>query len=231
MNSSLLTVYKSPYSKIRLGKDNDGGYICAVLPDVDYTLLLSGGIGDDISFEEDFLIKYPNAKCFAFDKSIEKLPKENNRIKLFSKNIGYENNDEINNLHQYLNENNEYIFVKMDIEGGEIPWIKSLAENHLNKIEQMIIEFHSPFNDEKIFEIINKYFYLIHFHGNSFCGLVNNEGINMPNVFECTYLNKRYFSEEPELNTDVIPSPLDMTNILGYEEIQLNYPPFVHFNK
>ena len=58
MNPSLLTVYQSPYSKIRLGKDYDGGYIIADIPDIKYQLILAGGINNDISFEQDFLKKY-----------------------------------------------------------------------------------------------------------------------------------------------------------------------------
>jgi hypothetical protein len=45
-----LTVYTSPYNKIRLGKDNDGGYIICDIPNVNYDISLSGGIDKDISF-------------------------------------------------------------------------------------------------------------------------------------------------------------------------------------
>ena len=47
---------------------------------MNYTTLLAGGISDDISFEEDFINKYPNVKAFAFDGTISALPKENNNI-------------------------------------------------------------------------------------------------------------------------------------------------------
>ena len=55
MNPSVLTVYKSPFTKLRLGKDNDGGYIIAEIPNVNYKTVLSGGIDNDISFEEKYL--------------------------------------------------------------------------------------------------------------------------------------------------------------------------------
>jgi hypothetical protein len=54
MNPNDLTVYKSPFPKIRLGKDNDGGYIIADVPNAHYTTLLAGGIQGDISYEESF---------------------------------------------------------------------------------------------------------------------------------------------------------------------------------
>jgi hypothetical protein len=40
-------------------------------------------------------------------------------------------------------------------------------------------------------------------------------------------LHKKYFTEEPELNTDLIPSSLDMKNI-DADEIHIDYPPFVN---
>ena len=85
MNPSVLTVFKSPFEKKRLGKDNDGGYIIAEIPNIKYTTLLAGGIDDDISFEEDFLKKYAVDNAYAFDGTINKLPKENTQITFIKK--------------------------------------------------------------------------------------------------------------------------------------------------
>ena len=228
MNPQVLTVYKSPFRKLRLGKDYDGGYIIAEIPNISYTTLLAGGIERDISFEEDFINKYPNVKSFAFDGTIDNLPKENSNITFIKKNIGFENNEHFTNLHDIINTNTS-IFIKMDIEGGEIPWIKSLNNEQMNKFEQIVMEFHFPFSDNEIdvFDKINNNHYLIHFHGNNCCGVRNHNGVDIPNVFECTYLHKKYFLEIPALNTDLIPSVLDMKNT-GNEEIYINYPPFVN---
>lgn len=228
MDPSVLTVYKSPFPKIRLGKDFDGGYIIADIPNVKYSLLIAGGIDNDVSFEEDFVKKYTNTKCFAFDGTINNLPSENENITFIKKNIGCENSDTITNLNYIVNENKD-IIVKIDIEGAEIPWIKSLSDEQINKFEQLVIEFHFPFTDNEInvFDKINKNHYLINFHGNNCCGTRQHNGIVIPNVFECTYLHKKYFTSVPELNTDAIPGVLDMKNT-GNEEIYINYPPFVN---
>jgi hypothetical protein len=228
MNPQVLTVYKSPFEKLRIGKDNDGGYIIADIPNVKYNILLAGGIETDISFEEDFINKYPNVKTFAFDGTINNLPKQNNNITFIKKNIGFENNPRVTNLHDIINANNS-IFIKMDIEGGEIPWIKSLSNDQMNKFEQIVMEFHSPFSNNEIdvFDKINKNHYLIHFHGNNCCGVRNHRDVIVPNVFECTYLHKKYFTEVPALNTDLIPGVLDMKNTSN-DEIYINHPPFVN---
>uniref|UniRef100_A0A6C0HB99 Methyltransferase FkbM domain-containing protein n=1 Tax=viral metagenome TaxID=1070528 RepID=A0A6C0HB99_9ZZZZ len=228
MDPSVLTVYKCPFTKLRLGKDYDGGYIIAEIPNVNYTIFLAGGINDDISFEEGFIDKYPNIQTFAFDGTINNLPKENSNITFIKKNIGFENNEHVTNIHDIIDVN-ECIFVKMDIEGGEIPWIKSLSDDQMNKFEQIVMEFHNPFTDAEIdvFDKINKNHYLIHFHGNNCCGVRNHNGVIIPNVFECTYLHKKYFTNVPELNKDLIPSILDMKNTSN-DEIYINHPPFVN---
>ena len=233
MNPNDLTVYKCPFPKIRLGKNNDGGYIIADVPNAHYKTLLAGGIQGDISYEESFIEKYPFVKVFAFDGTVNCLPKENPKIHFIKKNIGSENNDETTNLHDII-DTNESIFVKMDIEGSEIPWIKSLRDDQMNKFEQIVMEFHYPFSDNEVgvFDKINKNHYLIHFHGNNWCkyhnptGVRIHGGVTIPEVFECTYLHKKYFV--PELNKEPIPSPLDMKNTEIYDEIYINYPPFVN---
>ena len=37
MNPSVLTVYKSPFEKKRIGRDYDGGYIISEIPDIKYS--------------------------------------------------------------------------------------------------------------------------------------------------------------------------------------------------
>jgi hypothetical protein len=227
MDPSVLTVYQCPYPKKRLGKDYDGGYIIADIPGVTYQLILAGGIQNDISFEEDFVKKY-GSRCVAFDGTIPALPKKNNKIEFIKKNIGKDNTTTVTNLHDLIDAN-ENIFVKMDIEGGEIPWIKSLSDTQMNKFNQIVMEFHKPFSNNEIdvFDKINKNHTLVHFHGNNCCGIIKHKTVEIPNIFECTYIHKKFFVKSPILNTDSIPSKLDMKNT-GRPEIQINHPPFVH---
>ena len=79
-----LLLYNSPFSKKRIGKQNDGGYVISNLPDT-YDLFLSGGIANDNTFENDFLLEYPNIPCYAFDGTISELPQSNNKIVFIKK--------------------------------------------------------------------------------------------------------------------------------------------------
>jgi endonuclease/exonuclease/phosphatase family metal-dependent hydrolase len=228
MDPQVLTVYKSPFNKIRLGKANDGGYVVADIPNVKYELLLAGGISDDISFENDFINNYNPTLCVALDGTINGLPSgAHNKIRFFKKNIGIKPDEA--NLHDIINVHNS-IFVKMDIEGGEIPWVNSLNESHLNKMDQIVMEFHFPFsaNENRAFNLLNKYFYLIHFHPNNCCGKRRHNGVIIPNVFECTYVHKKHFTLQPELNTESIPTNIDMCNLTDFDDIYIKHKPFVH---
>jgi len=228
MDPSALTVYACPFSKKRLGKEYDGGYVIAEIPDAKYSMLLAGGIAHDISFEEDFVKKF-NVRCVAFDGTIAGLPSKNSTIEFVKKNIGSENTNDVTNLHDIIAAYNN-IFVKMDIEGGEIPWLLSLNDDQLNKFDQIIMEFHNPFTsrEAEVFNKINKNHVLVHFHANNCCGSRNHKGVSIPNIFECTYVHKKFITSPLVLNKDKIPSPIDMKNVHYNDEIYISHPPFVN---
>lgn len=222
-----LTVFESPFAKTRIGKENDGGYIVANIPDIKYSVLLSGGISNDISFENNFIETY-KTECFAFDGSVGSITSKNINFK--SQYISMKETNNTTNLHSYIDKY-EKIFIKMDIEGAEIEWISSLNENHFNKIEQMVIEFHRPFSDEaqKNLNRLSEFFKLIHLHPNNCCGSSIRGNVSIPEVFECTYLHNRYFDmSNLKLNKEELPSALDMKNVLNNPEISINHPPFVN---
>ena len=227
MEPILLTVYQCPFQKMRIGREADGGYVIAVIPNQTYDLLLSGGISDDISFEEHFLQVYDQTKCIALDGTVNQLPTTNDRIMFIKKNIGKFNTAELTNLHDII-ESYKSIFVKMDIEGAEIDWLKSLTEDHLNKFDQIVMEFHYPFTekDNEAFRKLNVNHALIHFHGNNNCGVRNIEGLNIPNVFECTYIHLKFINKL-ELNKESLPTIYDRPNFNHNPEIFLDYAPFV----
>ena len=219
-----LTVYKSPFTKIRIGQPHAGGYIIADIPDIKYDILLSGGIDTDILFEYDFVSKY-NSLCYAYDGTIDSIDIHHSNITFIKKNINFYVDNLNTNLHDEINSYSS-IFIKMNIEGGEYAWIESLRTEHLSKFEQIVIEFHHALSKSNIIKKINNTHYLIHFHGNNCCSTSTYQGIKLPDIFQCTYLHKKYFTTI-ELNTDNIPSILDTNDTIG-PDIFINYPPFVN---
>lgn len=228
---SSLQVHESPFPLIRIGRNHDGGY--AICKDFTYDGFISGGINDDISFEEHFISLYPNLICYAFDGTIEDIPPTlaSGNIKFTKKNIGGYNNDSLTNLHDII-DNHRELFVKMDIEGGEYDWLESLSPEQMSNIKQLVIEFHKILDDPKrlrMIEKLSKTHWLVHYHANNYGGLRVVDGITIPDAFECTYINKKLVNTQtlPCNNTPIPDSSIDQINNPQSRDIALNHYPYV----
>ena len=230
----LLKVYQFD-NKLRLGECGDGGYVFGELNE-EYDCYISAGVSNEESFSRDFINKYNMNKnnCFAFDGTIHDYPYNyTSEITFIKKNINSFNDDNNTNL-SFLIEQYNNIFLKMDIESGEYPWLLSITEEQLNKFRQITIEFHGinddswgySYNDKiKCFQKLANTHYLIHAHGNNYAGIRNN----IPDVIELTYVNKNYFTSTPELNSQKLPiANLDFPNRSNGADYDLNFPPFVN---
>lgn len=235
-NLELLKVYNYD-KKIRIGRNTDGGYVIAELDDGKYDCYISAGISSEESFSRDFIQKYNMNKdnSFGFDGTINEYPYRYTKdITFIKKNINGFNDDDNTNLF-FLIEKYNNIFLKMDIEGGEYPWLLQLDNTQLNKFKQIVIEFHGititdngwncNYNNKmRCLEKLTNTHYIIHAHGNNFSTVVNK----IPNVIELTLVNKKYFNSIPELNTRPLPiKRLDFPNNTGKAEIDMNFYPFV----
>lgn len=232
-NLELLQVYNFD-KKVRCGSNCDGGYVLAQL-NGGYDCYISAGVSNEESFSRDFIDKYNmnENNSFAFDGTIDSYPYHyTNKINFMQKNINSFNDDNHTNL-SFLTDTYNNIFLKMDIEGGEYPWLLNINEPQLNKFKQIVIEFHGITNDGwgcnyndkiKCLEKLSKTHYIVHAHGNNHGPVVNN----IPDVIELTYINKNYFNTPPELNAQPLPiSNLDYSNNSSLNDINLNVYPFV----
>ena len=140
-----LKIFETLYKKVRIGSPNDGGYVVMELPGT-YDVLISGGIGKDVTFEQQMMQLNPDIQtCLAFDGTINFLPCENKdpKIKFYRQNLGASNNSRICNLSQHLKDVRN-AFLKIDIEGHEFRLLSSLYMHDLLKnVKQLIVEFHT----------------------------------------------------------------------------------------
>jgi hypothetical protein len=230
----LLKVYNFD-KKIRFGENADGGYVLGELDEV-YDCYISAGISNEESFSRDFINKYNmnEYNSFGFDGTISNYPYNyTNKISFIKKNINTFNDDNNSNLSYLINKYNN-IFLKMDIEGGEYPWLLSIDESQLAKFKQIVIEFHGITNNSwgcdydnkiKCLQKLSNTHFIIHAHGNNHGPVVNN----IPDVIELTYVNKKYFNTTPELNSTQLPiANLDYPNYYLLNDIDLNFYPFVN---
>ncbi len=224
--------------KIRLGSKFDGGYVIGLIPGT-YDCYISAGVFNEESFSRDFikLFKMNKNNSFAFDGTIDNYPYNYTRdITFIKKNINNVLNDSNTNLLPLIN-NFKNIFLKMDIEGGEYPWLLSLETEHLKSFKQIVIEFHglnddswnSSYDDKiKCFEKLSKTHYIIHAHGNNHAKLTGK----IPNVIELTYIRKDLYNLDNYPNKNPLPNkyldyPCDYLNPSN-PEVDLNFYPFVN---
>jgi len=229
--------------KFRCGCEQDGGYVVADLANLlssteasPYDCYISAGVSTEESFSRDFIERYQMTEynSFAFDGTIHAYPYDyTNKIAFIRKNIGALNDDAHTNL-SYLMEKYGRIFLKMDIEGGEFPWLMSLNTDHLRRFRQIILEVHGVFTDEyecmyqdklACYKKLADTHYLVHVHGNNYSYMSHG----VPLVMELTYVNKELFDVPPPLNTTAFPiHGIDFPNNPRAKDMVLDRPPFCH---
>jgi len=228
---NLLKVYQFN-KKIRFGIQQDGGYVIADLDNTIYDCYISAGVSNEESFSRDFINHYKTKKenNYAFDGTIQDYPYQyTQEINFIKKNIDPNNSETTSNLKDLFQRYHQ-TFLKMDIEGAEIPWLQSLTTEELNKCKQIVIEFHGITDDgwgsslEKklqCFEKLNNTHYIVHAHGNNYGKIVDK----LPYVIELTYVNKNYFTNTPPFHSINNPLPqamLDYPNNPARPDIDLS---------
>ena len=227
---------------------------CEAVASTEYDCYISAGVSNEESFTRDFIARFGGGSgvggvgggggcdlnetnCFAFDGTIEAYPVQyTDKITFFKKNIGglAEDTDSETNLLFLLNTYSR-VFMKMDIEGGEYPWLLRMSLDDLRKIKQLVIEFHGITGDgwgcsyeDKVrcLAKLAETHYIVHAHGNNH----SHTAHKIPDVIELTCILKSCWSEgeAPVLNTTPLPiAGLDFPNMRWRGDYDLNLYPFV----
>ncbi len=227
----LLTPIDSGIELVRIGGDHDGGYL---LPnDMEgITLCFSPGVDDTVSFELDCLTR--GIRSFLADFSVDAPPIELKGCRFTKKFVGAVNNDKFMSLDQWVADSlaetlEADLILQMDIEGAEYETLLSTSRNTLTKFRILVIEFHhiESIRDRIFFQIvlstlqrIKENFEVVHVHPNNCCGITSINGVEVPNVFEVTFLRRdRIKSKKPVMN---LPHPLDQPNVAS--RIDITFP-------
>lgn len=204
---------------IRLGKDNDGGYIVNSEDVKDTQTLISLGINTDWSFEEQFT-HINNCEILGFDGTVDIETQE--KIKTFFKdkntfqlkNIG-KKEDQIT-LNSIIKNK---CFLKCDIDGGEYDILDEIIIN-TKKFTGMAIEFHDiqkQDNYNLITNFISKINQkLIHIHVNNWNYFITDQGC-IPDVIELSFTS----SDNIFLRDVKLPHVLDMPNCPDRDEFKI----------
>ena len=209
---------------IRIGKDHDGGYLVNKEDISKSKSLLSFGINDDWSFEEQFL-GINNCPLYGYDNSVnDDMLKGKNlqeaHQKFFqgtkhhiSKNVGKYNTINEISFKDTLENKGSDIFLKCDIEGSEYDILDDIISN-TKLFSAIVMEFHEINNFAKFNELthfISKIDQkLVHIHINNYTYLEIGKGQSyVPSVIELTFTSSPNISYKRNIK---LPNVLDMPN-------------------
>ena len=194
------------------------------------------GIDTDISFEDEFSRIYQKPS-FGFDCGIEGI-KTNSELTTFVRQCIandqylYDPKNTDGNISTFseqikqLGLNNKKVFIKMDIEGAEYEAFEDIYSHHQN-ITGIALEIH--FNKKyqfakavNLLKYLQRDFYLVHVHGNNGCKKFNAKNMkgSLTTVVELTLINKSLVSMAKLSENQAHPTPLDMPNTKGVEDVK-----------
>lgn len=179
----------------------------------------------DISFEEDFTIRY-NKHVFLYTQVI--LQSNNDKITIIHKDTF----DSINDSIKHNNHTNKNLLLKIDVGDYAIDLLNDLDNETLNKFTQILLTVYDLYDGKikknkkrlNVFKKLNDSFYLVHIYAN------NN---NKPRIFDnhmiqpsfkLTYIRKNLICNEHVMKSnEEFPTNLDVKKNIDRNDIEFKY--------
>ena len=228
------------FNKIRVGLDNMNGFV--IYDNIKHiTKLYSFGISDDYSFGNIFAKEANDCECYLYDETKNNdnrtLPEINNhklmkRVHRIKENISKKTSLE-DFIKKNKDENNNKMFLKLDIEGEEWDLLEKTPQTVLEQFEQIAIEFHWLDNLNDVFKKIEcmkkltEKFIMYHAHANN-NGFINNVGrVKVPTMLQISMIRKDLVGNEKITITNTsFPTNLDSPNNQNRPDLNLKFYPF-----
>ena len=235
-----ITVYDcSDKTMVRVGNANDGGYVvlqelCEKAP-----MLYTFGVGDDVSFELDFVRRWSTTRVKLNDPTIEKLPVEHVNFDFRRRSLG----------RGYVGFGGAPwdAMLKVDVEWDEWEALLYLSMKDLHKFSQILIELHFAHAEpragltgyfqslyqramnesnrglfvmyEEALRKLTEYHFIYHAHANNSLPVINVGGHQLPPLLELSLVRRdlakrgvRYAGSLPRLELDA-PNKTDCEDI------------------
>jgi len=209
---------------IRLGAQNDGGYL---IPDdlVGISACFSPGVSSISDFEKD--CANLGIEVFLADRSVNGPAVKDKSFHFTKKFIGSFSNEEFMRIDDWvlssLPNNSDDLMLQMDIESFEYETIISMSEEIQKRFRIMVIEFHQldqlwnrPFSTLAIraFKKLLQTHKCVHIHPNNIANTQTLNGIEIVTTMEFTFFRKDRIQNERLRN--VFPHSLDADNCTKY---------------
>ena len=221
---------------IRVGRNNDGGYV--MLDNFDnksVSAAYSFGISNDVSWDEAMAAR--GVEVYMFDHTITKLPKDNPKFHFFRKGVtGYLKSEHVETLSDLLIKNGHAesndLILKMDVEACEWDVFLQTPSSVIDQFAQIVIELHElcPVRGDAHHRAvvdslskINLTHQSIHVHANINCTPIWIGGKILPDLMEITFIRRKDVEGRLVENTRMFPTALDQPTYEGLPDLQLGY--------
>lgn len=231
LDSSLNFLQPLDVELVRLGINQDGGYVIPKIALQQSSALLSLGLGDDWSFEEAWANIKTNDPIYVYDGAIDYNNWGPVHYELYRQFFGYRATHTAHNVSRMPGDwtfeqahsplVDHQVFLKIDIEGCEYQIIEEI-NNIAAGVTGIAVEFHGT-SGRQMFcnsvQELQKNFDIVHIHGNNTSPLSYDQ---LPEVLEISLLNKNLCTTATK-RTEVYLPGLDFPNNPGDEEYVLYF--------
>jgi hypothetical protein len=167
----------------------------------DADVLYNYGVGNEISFEEEFLTHYPGKTVRAFDHTIEQLPVTALPINFYKEGLGACqccDCDSFENHVRKYGDTEKKILLKIDVEGSEYEYFSSKNSQILkNNVYGIILEIHQiDSHQQELLTILGNIaedFACVHLHNNNCGEMCVLDGYLIASVIEISWVNKKLY--------------------------------------
>ena len=207
-------------TKVRLGSNNDGGYIVnqTILDKAD--VLYTYGVEYNCDFELDFHNR-TYKPVHLYDHTVD-FTHPNDNLIFHKEGLSHIKENDKKHFFDHLKENGDEdknVFLKIDVEGAEYEFFENTNIEELSKnVIGIVLEIHwtgdvNGYRSRatKILEKITNHFTLTHLHGNNSAPMIGSWWIAVPDTIELTFINDRLF-EALHFDRGQWPTELDMPN-------------------
>ncbi|MDP2354557.1 MAG: FkbM family methyltransferase [Beijerinckiaceae bacterium] len=191
-------------NKIRIGRQNDGGYVL-IDEERRTRVCYSFGIGLDASWDYEMAIR--GAIVYQYDHNLAKPPQQHPSFRFYSIGVGPVSHGNIKTIQDLIAENGhateDQMILKMDIEGAEWDILDQVSLPLLKQFVQIIVELHGMSEmrsktwcarAERVLLKLSQSHVPVHVHGNNFSLFDVVEGIPVPQVVEVTFARRSSYS-------------------------------------
>jgi hypothetical protein len=216
--------------RVRVGGDNDGGYVM-VDHGLDDTTVYNFGIGQEVTWDQAMASR--GNTIYQFDHTIDQPPPVNGTTVFKRVGLGATTNDTFVSLYDALTANQDQdrsdLLLNIDIEGGEWDILPTLTVRDLSPFSQIVIELHdllrfitaSEFRAKVVASLDSLYrtHQVVHVHANNWASRAIAGSVIGYDVLEVTLLRKSDWTFEEY--QDTLPLALDRPNAPFREEYAL----------